>query len=396
MSYDDLFDETRPADSVFRDKRALDPLAAPADIVARTTEERALATILNGVHEGYLPPTVSVYGPPGTGKTLTTRRVCEAFADRHDAVAVEYVNLKECRTLFSAANEICFELAGEKKGAYEGLDGVFEGIWTALESYPAWTVLILDEIDQVRYDSNYDPSEFFYRLLRGEGRLKRGVDLSVFLVSNELLDVDLRVDSRVESVLSGEAVFFAPYGQVALREIVAARVDAAFRDGAVDDDVLEYGVGEAAKRWGDARKTLTLFRRAGETANERGLERVTRACVETNLEGAEREAVLAKLAALPLNHLLVLTAVVARSVGGEIKQPVTSSEVEETLAGMDALGLGSRAIRDVVRELETMGLVETWIDSRGRAGRVKQIETTVDPQWVREAQAARSLALCEE
>jgi orc1/cdc6 family replication initiation protein len=369
-------------------KRALDPLATPETIVAREAEERAVAHILNGVHDGYLPPTMAVYGPPGTGKTLTTRRVCEEFAARTKDVAVEYVNLKECRTLFSAANEILFEVAGRKCGAYEGLDGVFEALWDTLESYPEWTVLVLDEIDQVRYDSNYDPSEFFYRLLRGEGRLKRGIELSVILLSNELLEVDLRVDSRVDSVVSGEEVFFGPYDAEALREIVSERIENAFRSGVVSEEVLEYGVGVAADRWGDARKTLTLFRRAGETANERGLDVVTRACIDVNLEETDKERVLAKLASLPLNHLLVLTAVVSRRVGGQIKQPVTTAEVETTLSTA-AVELSTRAIRDVVRDLETMGLVETWVDSRGRAGRVKQIQTTFDPCWAREAQAVR-------
>jgi Cdc6-like AAA superfamily ATPase len=210
------------------------------------------------------------------------------------------------------------------------------------------------------------------------------------MLSNELLEVDLRVDSRVDSVVSGEEVFFGPYGVEALREIVADRLDSAFRDGTLSEDVLAFGVQQAAQRWGDARKTLALFRRAGETANDRGLEAVTIECVTANLEGTERESVLAKLESLPLNHLLVLTAAVSRSVGGEIKQPVTTGEIETTLAGMDAQGLGARAIRDVVRDLETMGLVETWIDSRGREGRVKQVETTCDPAWVREAQAERS------
>ena len=37
------------------DKGALDPLAAPDEIIARDEEEWALATILGGVHDGYLP-----------------------------------------------------------------------------------------------------------------------------------------------------------------------------------------------------------------------------------------------------------------------------------------------------------------------------------------------------
>jgi len=87
---------------------------------------------------------------------------------------VEYVTLKGCRTLFSAANEFLFELTGEKKGAYEDLDGVFTGIWTALADYPDWTVLLLDEIDHVQHDINDDPTKFVYRLLRGEGNAPAG------------------------------------------------------------------------------------------------------------------------------------------------------------------------------------------------------------------------------
>ncbi|ADB60144.1 orc1/cdc6 family replication initiation protein [Haloterrigena turkmenica DSM 5511] len=385
--YDDLFAETAPANSVFANKRALDPLADPAEIAARDSQERALATLINGVHDGYLPPTVSIYGPPGTGKTLTTRRICREFAARHDDVAVEYVNLKECRTLFSAANEILFALTGAKKGAYEGLDGVFTGIWTALEAYPEWTVLVLDEIDHVQHDTNYDPSDFFYRLLRGEGRLSRGIELSVWLISNELLEVDLRLDSRVESAMSDEQVFFPPYDSDALAAVLAPRLERAFRDGVLPADVRDYGVREAARRWGDARKALTLFRQAGETATDRGLETVTDACIDANLETTEREATIDKLLDLPENHFLVLTGVTGWSRGTEIKQPVTTAEIHEVVQD-DALPadlrLGERAIRDVITDLETMGLVETWIDARGAEGRVKQIETTFDPRWVRD------------
>ncbi|WP_339104205.1 AAA family ATPase [Haloterrigena salinisoli] len=386
--YDDLFDATAPADSVFADKGALDPLAEPEEIYARTGQERELATILNGVHDGYLPPTVSVYGPPGTGKTLTTCRVCRAFAARHDEVAVEYVNLKECRTLFSAANEILAELTGERKKAYAGLDGVFAAIWEALAAYPAWTVLLLDEIDHVRHDTNYDPSDFFYRLLRGEGKLARDIQLSVWLLSNELLEVDLRLDSRVESAMSDEAVFFPPYGSEELTAVLAPRLERAFRNAAIPAAVRDYGVREAARRWGDARKALTLFRQAGETAIERERDQVTEACIDANLETTEREATIDKLLDLPINHFVVLMGVTCWSRGSEIEQPVTTNEIQTFLHNDETpaeLRLGERTIRDVVTDLETMGLVDTWIDARGDGGRVKQIETTFDPQWVRDA-----------
>ena len=58
--YDDLFDDLAMGDSVFTEKSALDPLAEPDEIVPRPDQKRALATILTGVTEGYLPTTVSI------------------------------------------------------------------------------------------------------------------------------------------------------------------------------------------------------------------------------------------------------------------------------------------------------------------------------------------------
>ncbi|WP_321112081.1 hypothetical protein [Halorussus salinisoli] len=60
---------------------------------------------------------------------------------------------------------------------------------------------------------------------------------------------------------------------------------------------------------GDARKTLTLFRHAGETATERELETVTRECLDENLGATEKAATIEKLTQLPFNHLHVLAAV---------------------------------------------------------------------------------------
>ena len=385
--YDDLFAETAPDQAIFADKSALDPLQESDEVVARDDQQRTLAALLNGLEAGYLPATVSIYGPPGTGKTLTTRRLTAEFAARRDDLATEYVNLKECRTLFSAANEILLELAGSQVQAHEGLDGAFEAIWETLAEYPEWTVLILDEIDHVFQDSNYDPSDFFYRLLRGEGKLKRDIQLSVWLISNELLDVDLRLDSRVQSAMSDEQVFFPPYDAELLGDVVGPRLQRAFQDDALPNEVANYGVLRAAHRWGDARKTLTLFRRAGETAAERDRAEITRSCIDENLEATDGEAIREKLLSLPAQHFMILRGITGwtERATAEIVQPVTTEEAQEAYERVAPTNsqLGERAIRNVIDDLELMGLVETWVESRGREGRVKQVETTFDPTLVR-------------
>ena len=388
--YDALFAETASNNRIFADKSALDPLQDPENVVARTAQQRRLATLLNGIESGYLPATVSVYGPPGTGKTLTTRRLTTEFVARREDLAAEYVNLKECRTLFSAANEILLALGEPQAKAHEGLDGAFAAIWQALDHYPEWTVLILDEVDHIAQDSNYDPNDFFYRLLRGEGKLSRDIQLSVWLLSNDLLDVDLRLDSRVQSAMSDEEVFFPPYGVELLEEVVTPRLERAFHDDALAAETTDYGLMRAAHRWGDARKTLTLFRRAGETAVEQELETITQECIDANLEATDEEAIEDKILALPAQHFFVLLATTSWSERrtGEVVQPVTTEQITESYhtQAPERMQVGDRAIRNMLADLELMGLVETWIESRGRNGRAKQVETTFDPTLV---QAAR-------
>lgn len=56
--YHKLFEETTLTNSVFAQKSALDLLTPPDEIVARGGQQQKLATILNGIQEGYLLTTL--------------------------------------------------------------------------------------------------------------------------------------------------------------------------------------------------------------------------------------------------------------------------------------------------------------------------------------------------
>jgi Cdc6-like AAA superfamily ATPase len=188
--------------------------------------------------------------------------------------------------------------------------------------------------------------------------------------------------------MSDETVFFPPYGRAELATVAGPTLDQAFREGALPAAVREHGLREAARRWGDARKTLRLFRRAGETANEDDSEIIAKSHIDTNLEATDKDDVISNLADLPNNHLSILICVVSwqRRSSEQIVQPITSTKVRKSYEKHipEDAQIGERAFRECITDLETMGLIETWIDSRGSGGRVKQIETTFDPAWVKE------------
>ena len=125
-------------------------------------------------------------------------------------------------------------------------------------------------------------------------------------------------------------------------------------------------------------------------ATERGLETVTIDCIDENLESTDKASITEKLLSLPSQHFFVLLSAVSwtKRVSGEIVQPVTTDQVYESYTTHINEGsrVSERSVRDLITDLETMGLVEIWIHSKGRDGRVKQIETTFDPEWVKDIQ----------
>lgn len=188
--------------------------------------------------------------------------------------------------------------------------------------------------------------------------------------------------------MGGEEVFFPPYDPPILERVMTPRLERAFHEEALPAAVAGYGIETAANRWGDVRKTLTLFRQAGETTTERGAEQVTKNDIDANLDTAEQAATTKKLLALPFQHMLTLNLVTMKvdPQTGEIHQPVSTSDIQRRYENLPKkVRVGSRAVRGIVTDLETMGLLETWIDARGREGRVKQVQTTFDPQWVNSA-----------
>ena len=58
--------------------------------------------------------------------------------------------------------------------------------------------------------------------------------------------------------------------------------------------VADYGVLTSTNCWGGTRKTLTPFRRAGETAVDHDLEQVSKKCLDETLETTDQEAVRGK------------------------------------------------------------------------------------------------------
>lgn len=384
-----IFREFKQGKSVFVDKGGLSLDFVPDLLVHREVEERRLARVLMGVADGYLPPMVRVFGRPGTGKTVVVKSVLERFRRFHGGSGFRYyyLNLRGCRTVFSAANAVLSALCGRRLPANLGLDRVFHEIWDEVralkEGGKFFIVFALDEVDALFLDRHFDPSGFFYRFLRHQVYLgDPDIRISLFAITNSPRVLE-SLDGRVKSSMGSEVVMFPAYSKEEMTDILRSRAGEAFRPGALGEGVIELCAELVSEGFGDARRGIDLLRVCGEVADEAGSGRVGREHVEEAWGRVEREWVWEMIEDLAENAKTLLLLLAEASLG---RERVTVKELyemyKEHCSRRGVKPIGERRALDLVNEMDMLGIVEALNLSRGRYGYAKVAALRVDAEAV--------------
>jgi cell division control protein 6 len=307
-----IYAEVEKENLLFANKTFLDNLTLPSQIIGRERKAKELVRFLLGYKQGLVVPFVSVYGRSGSGKSTVVKFVCENLDE--DGISYAFVNLRKARTVFGCANLILRELGQPSLKSAQGINTAIEQISSAVEqrlsnmknNNTKLFVLVLDEFDVLLYDKRGKPSDFIYKLLVMEEKLReKGYLMCIVTISNNVMS-DYEVDDRVRSRIGTSEVFFEPYTKQAVLAILKDRAAKAFSQ-PVDSEILQYCADQSSAEHGDARRTIDLLRVAAEIAGKRG-EKISKMHVDAALARLQRDRVSTTLSSASYHLKLAATA----------------------------------------------------------------------------------------
>jgi cell division control protein 6 len=360
--------------SVFRRKEALSPRYVPKTLPHRQPHLNMLRSLFSDFLEKPMEAyqkVVQIFGPTGSGKTCTAMRFgmeLEGEAVRR-GIKLRFIHVN-CKlgvdSTYALYQTILQKVSPESLGRGYSPSEMLRQTMLHLRRTGEYMLLAVDDVD------------YLVRTLkekRGEG----GVIFDLTRLNEMYLGEEQRVagvifiakdasfrellDPAEVSTLGSVILRLPPYTGEQLAEILAERVEEAFRPGAVGEEVIEFVADLAAGKQynpGDCRFALDILLTAGiiadsEWADSVRLDHVRIAAAEW-FDGISTE----DLMELDEHELLVLRAT-ADALRLNDKAYVTVKEIweyyETACAAKEVKPLSYEKVKEYVRDLHCRGLV---------------------------------------
>jgi cell division control protein 6 len=372
------------APQIFKNRDALSIHYVPNELPHREKHLEKMVSILITALKGGMPSNVFIYGKTGTGKTAAAKLVLRSLVSKGREKSIPlinaYINCNQINTNYRVLARLCEEIGINVPFTGLPTDEVYSRFREGLDTTEQLLILILDEVDKL---VNRSGNDVLYDLTRMKVDLKRA-GVSLIGITNDLKFKE-QLDPRVLSSLSEEELFFAPYKAIELQRILNERAKRAFHPGVLDYGVINLCAAIAAREHGDARRALDLLRVSGEFAERQKLSKVTEELVKKARKRIEQATVEKFLKTLPIQSKTVLHCIYLLEANG--KKEIFSGDVYDVyseicgIVGLDRLT--QRRVSDFINELIMHGIIAAQEISRGRYGRTRRIQLSVNPDQIK-------------
>jgi cell division control protein 6 len=380
ISLNEIFKNYIEKRKIFKQKDTLSIQFTPDNIPHREKQILQIGMILAPILRGEKPSNIFIYGKTGTGKSLCTQHTLSKLLETaknngvENELKVVYINCKMNKvsdTEYRVLSQIITSFGEEVPFTGLPTNKLYQKFYNLLDAKKQNTILVLDEIDAL-VDKIGD--NILYNLTRINQHLKNS-KLTIIGISNNISFIN-NLDPRVKSSLSEEEIIFPPYNANELKDILTERVVYAFNDGVVSPAVIAKCAALAAQEHGDARRALDLLRVAGEIAERMGSDIVTEEHVDMAEKKLDTDKVLEVVRNQPKQSQCVLLSILKLVKNGA--KGIQTGDIYDVYLDVCKKNhlkpLTQRRVSDLISELDTFGIVNARVVSKGRYGRTREIK----------------------
>jgi len=365
-----MWDET-----LFRDPEVFEYDYVPEQFQFRENQMRELAFQIRPGMRGGRPLNSICKGLPGTGKTTSVRKLFSEISDATKKLVPVYVNCQIDNTKFAIFSQIYRKLTGHLPPASgTSFKQLFDAIARILLKEEIVLLVALDDANYLLYENEIN--KVLYTLLRAHEAYE-GVRIGVIVIISDL-DVDLAkaVDARVTSVFRPTEIYFPPYEQAEIREIIHERVMQGLFPGVLSDEMLSLVV-EQTQGSGDLRVGIDLLKRATMSAERAARRTISR----DDICGAYMISKYLHLSfttkTLKDEERKILKALALASLN---EKEMNAGDVHKTIS--QSVEIGYTRFYEVIKKLDALRIIN--LHYREGKGRTRLISLRYDPQKVLE------------
>ena len=365
-----MWDET-----LFRDPEVLEIDYVPEQFEFRDTQMRELAFQIRPGLRGGRPLNTVCKGLPGTGKTTSIRKLFAEIEDTTKKLMPVYINCQIDNTKFAIISQIYKKLAGHlPPSSGPPFKQVFDAVARILVTEEIVLLVALDDANYLLYENEIN--KVLYTLLRSHETYE-GTRIGVIVIVSDL-DVDLTraVDARVASVFRPTEIYFPPYDNAEIQEIMKARVMQGLFQGVLGEELLNLVVEQTLKS-GDLRVGIDLLKRATLSAERAARRTIEREDICGAYEVSKYLHLSYTLKTLKDEERLILKSFAERSAK---EHEMNAGDVYKSIR--ESLSIGYTRFYEIIKKMDAMRLIN--LQYRDGKGRTRIITLRYDPAKVLE------------
>jgi cell division control protein 6 len=365
-----MWDET-----LFRDPEVLEIDYVPEQFEFRDAQMRELAFQIRPGLRGGRPLNTVCKGLPGTGKTTSIRKLFGEIEDTTKKLVPVYINCQIDNTKFAIISQIYKKLSGHlPPSSGTSFKQVFDAVARILVKEEIVLLVALDDANYLLYENEIN--KVLYTLLRSHETYE-GTRIGVIVIVSDL-DVDLSraVDARVASVFRPAEIYFPPYDNAEIQEIMKARVLQGLFQGVLSEELLNLVVEQTLKS-GDLRVGIDLLKRATLSAERAARRTIEREDICGAYEVSKYLHLSYTLKTLKDEERLILKSFAERSAK---EHEMNAGEVYKSIR--ESLSIGYTRFYEIIKKMDAMRLIN--LQYRDGKGRTRIITLRYDPAKVLE------------